>query len=466
MSRKILTEVGIRAAFSNARKGNKTVWVSDGHMPKSHGGLQLRAAPQGEGRWYWRYSTDSGKKIRIPLGVFSFTKCPGALTLAEARGAAYEKAGLYQQTESKDVREYLEREVARAEAERIAEERARADAARRQIEADTYTLATLFDAYVAHLTKQGKQSSKDAANLFKNHVLGAHPLIAGKAANAVTARDIVSTLRPLTEKGKGRTAAKLRSYLRAAYSLAARAALDPDAPSTFLAFNVETNPVDSTDAMARYNRALDRVLTDAELRAYWAALNDEAESPIRDAFLLLLLLGGQRPAQLVRLTTHDVDLEAKVLRLRDPKGKRSTARLHELPLTEKAVEVLERCKARAKKQESIYLLSTHGKAPLRPETLSSAIREIAMAMVAAETVTAPFQLRDLRRTCETSMARMGISRDIRAQIQSHGLGGVQARHYDKHDYAQEKSTVLESWAKHLEAKPASNVTEFQAAKAA
>jgi hypothetical protein len=40
----------------------------------------------------------------------------------------------------------------------------------------------------------------------------------------------------------------------------------------------------------------------------------------------------------------------------------------------------------------------------------------------------------IRRTAETLLASKGISRDIRAQIQSHGLSGVQVRHYDRHDY--------------------------------
>jgi hypothetical protein len=60
-----------------------------------------------------------------------------------------------------------------------------------------------------------------------------------------------------------------------------------------------------------------------------------------------------------------------------------------------------------------------------------------------------FQLRDLRRTCETQMAALKISRDLRAQLQSHGLGGVQARHYDRHSYFAEKKQALQKWAKHL-----------------
>ena len=58
-----------------------------------------------------------------------------------------------------------------------------------------------------------------------------------------------------------------------------------------------------------------------------------------------------------------------------------------------------------------------------------------------------FEMRDLRRTCETMLAALGVSSDIRAQVQSHGLGGVQARHYDRHNYMAEKRSTLEAWNK-------------------
>ena len=45
------------------------------------------------------------------------------------------------------------------------------------------------------------------------------------------------------------------------------------------------------------------------------------------------------------------------------------------------------------------------------------------------------------------MAALGISTDVRAQIQSHGLGGIQARHYDRHEYMPEKCAALELWAR-------------------
>ncbi|MGA7538217.1 MAG: hypothetical protein WBW93_05570 [Steroidobacteraceae bacterium] len=61
-----------------------------------------------------------------------------------------------------------------------------------------------------------------------------------------------------------------------------------------------------------------------------------------------------------------------------------------------------------------------------------------------------FEMRDLRRTAETMLASLGLSGDVRAQLQSHGLGGVQMRHYDRHDYALEKRAAVELWAAHLE----------------
>ena len=66
------------------------------------------------------------------------------------------------------------------------------------------------------------------------------------------------------------------------------------------------------------------------------------------------------------------------------------------------------------------------------------------------------------------LAAMGISKDVRAQLLSHGLGGVQGRHYDQHEYMDEKRNALQAWADRLQAlaerKPeASNVKRLNRA---
>jgi hypothetical protein len=61
----------------------------------------------------------------------------------------------------------------------------------------------------------------------------------------------------------------------------------------------------------------------------------------------------------------------------------------------------------------------------------------------------PFDLRDVRRTAESMLAAQGVSRDLRAQLLSHGLSGVQQR-YDRYDYIREKCEALLAWEAHLQ----------------
>lgn len=124
---KILTEKGIRSVISTARKTGRERWVSDGLIPRTHGGLQLRVKPAAC-FWYFRYTDAQGKKQRIPLGILAFEKTPAALTLAEARAEAARLAALYQSPESRDVRDHLKQQLEREATERAAAEQAQLEA--------------------------------------------------------------------------------------------------------------------------------------------------------------------------------------------------------------------------------------------------------------------------------------------------------------------------------------------------
>ncbi len=60
-----------------------------------------------------------------------------------------------------------------------------------------------------------------------------------------------------------------------------------------------------------------------------------------------------------------------------------------------------------------------------------------------------FQLKRIRSGVETLLAANGFSREIRGHLQSHGLTGVQARHYDGHDYMPEKLRAIGVLAKEV-----------------
>lgn len=295
----------------------------------------------------------------------------------------------------------------------------------------------------------GKQSARDVRSIFNAHVFEAAPEIAERKATEVTVDQFVALISALTEVGKGRTAAKLRSYLRAAYSLAISSKTDPDAPLILRSFGIEANPVASVGARAlsKYNRARKRVLDASEMGAFLRRVEALRDSAQKDALRLLLFLGGQRPMQLLRVTSADIDLKAATITLYDSKGSRREPRRHVLPLVKQAAEILERRLQWA--DSGIPLFSTDCRTKMRHETLSVVVSEISAEMRKAKEAREDFELRDLRRTAETMLASLKVPSDVRAQLLSHGLGGVQNRHYDHHDYALEKKQALERWARHL-----------------
>lgn len=426
-------------------------WLTDDQLPHGQGSMQLRVTPSGERSFWYRYTAPDGRRVRLPIGDYARAETPGFLTLRQARDEAGRLAALYR--EHRDLREHLERTRAATVEQREAQERERAEA---QARAERGSLKALLAGYVAHLERAGKVSAADARYIFTLHVLAPFPALANKPAADVKPAELREVLARLIEADKGRTAGKLRSYLQAAYAQALRAELDPAAPASMLGFGVQANPAAVLPALAQYVVPGERALSVPELRAYLTALDALPAGMSQRALLLSMYLGGQRIAQLLRVQPADVDMHARTIALRDPKGRRTHARLHVLPLTDPAAAIvgeLLRINGAAP-----WLFTTDGKAATRPETLTDAVRSIASRLVKDKAVAAPFKLADIRRTCETQLAACGISRDLRAQIQSHGLGGVQARHYDRHGYMDEKRAALDTWQKRLDAIRAGTVS--------
>ena len=153
-----------------------------------------------------------------------------------------------------------------------------------------------------------------------------------------------------------------------------------------------------------------------------------------------ILLGGQRMAQLLRATISDVQDDFLVLL--DPKGKRDVPRKHPIPLEGMAAAVIAEAMDRAKSMRTKWLFSSNGKIKLNLSTVSDYVSAVSSEFVSSGISTTPFQFSDLRRTIETRLSGMKVPKETRAYLQSHGLNGVQTRHYDRHDYEQEKRDAL------------------------
>jgi integrase len=397
------------------------------------GALQGRRLSSGAVQLYWRFTHD-GRRYREAIGLYDASAPPKKLQ-PTARGygiaAALEKC----------------RELAVLHAERAASgglrglktEQQRALKAQHEViaEQSQRLLRKLLDTYVAHLKTEGRRSHADARQIFDRHVVEPWPKVADAPAADLTPDQVLDMLRRLIEAGKGRTANKLRSYLRAAYQCALDVRMVASIPLAFKAFSVAVNPVAQTRRSPQFDRADKRPFSVAELRTYWQLI---AERPGREASALRLhlLTGGQRIEQFVRLRWADVGEVA--LTIFDEKGRPGQGpRPHQIPLLPQA-----RVDLAAFKREGEFAISTTaGRKPISVRTLAGWAHGVVGDAIEG------FQLKRIRSGIETLLAAQGVSREVRGHLQSHGLTGVQARHYDGHDYMPEKRMALETVVREL-----------------
>lgn len=389
-------------------------------------GLAVRATPATPRRpigtkAFIFQSRFQGETVRMTIGDLK------AWTLEDARA----KARTYQNQidEGRDPREVKAQNEAADKAAKKARKEAKAEEARKQ----QYTLKALCEAYCGGLKANGKaKSARDALSAFRVHVFGSD--YANKPANAVTSMNITELVRKVLETGKTRTAGILRNYLVAAYNAARRAPFNPQISSDLIKFDVSSNPAEVVTAIPVGEG--ERCLTPEELKLYIESLGD---SPAELLLKVHLYAGGQRMTQLARAKVSDYNAETQTVRLLDPKGRRKIPRVHLLPLAQKGAAIVSAL-AKAKKDNPEAKLFGAGE-----RAAGDRVSEISECLKLP-----PFDVRDLRRTCETMLVAMGISKETRAQLLSHGLGGVQDKHYDRHSYTNEKRGALQAWESRLD----------------
>lgn len=397
--------------------------------PKGDGRLVVRVQPNGAKEFFYRYRV-KGRDRTVALGRYGSGR-----TLADIRREYRRLRDL--QDETGDVKEHLN-----------AEERSR------EIERRKGTLRQLLEGYVDALRAAGKPSADAVAGIFRRNVLEPFPTLARTRASEIEPADIQRVLARMVRKGITRHVNTTRAYLRAAFQWGAAADHDPRTlAQDGVLFGIKANPVAVVKRIAEFDRAGNRVLTEDELRAYWEA-TDALPLVQRATLRFNLALACQRPTQLLRADWSAFDFNftsedytGPLLTLHDPKG-RGKGRDHLLPLTAFALEQLK--PLRELNGSAATPFTSDGRRAMALETLSVAVRRVS-ARLKAERGIAAFGLSDLRRTCETMLQKLGIEKEVRAHLLSHGrTQGVQAKHYERYDFLPEKLRALERWAAHLQ----------------
>src|SRR3989344_4839640 len=191
-----LTDRQIQAARPKEQDGHVSDhWISDGGA-RGSGRLYLRVQANGRKSFFYRYAGPSGKRGAIPLGEYTQRGGRAGLTLNQARDKASE--------------------ISRSN--KAALDKADEDQHR--------SLRRLIAAYLVALEQADASDVANVRSMFRLHLLEAYPELVEIRASEVKPKDLRAPLARLVEAKKGRTAGKLRSYMRAAYSQAIKADYD------------------------------------------------------------------------------------------------------------------------------------------------------------------------------------------------------------------------------------------------
>lgn len=414
------------------------------------GALQVRKAKTGAVSFFWRY-THGGSTERLNIGTYD--PSPGHINKHEPTDKGFSVAAAIQSAQAFAIKHannkdkgglpaLIAEEKAKEAAEKAAKEEAIAQAKKAEAEAvDTleaakkYSLKALLLDYCDHLKALERRSYTDARSIFNLHVFDAWPDAAATSARLVEVEQIADMMRKLHEAGKGRTANKLRSYMRAAFQVAKDARSNPKIPVRFKGYGVTINIASEVAPDTDANKPAKYPLSADELRSYWQTL--KLIPGLKGAVLRLhLLTGGQRLEQLV--TLHTADITTNTITLYDGKGRPGKApRPHTLPLLPQAAQALSECDCVGLYAFSSGPVDKRGTTHIAATTLARWAQD-----VAAEAGIEDFQAKRIRSGVETLLAAGGVPQDIRGRLQSHGISGVQAAHYDGHDYLQEKVGAL------------------------
>jgi integrase len=239
----------------------------------------------------------------------------------------------------------------------------------------------------------------------------------------------------LTEIKRGHVASCIQAINRNSSSTAsaARRAL-----SAFFAWGTAsgligdgTNPVDGAFSPAP-GKARDRVLDDAELVAVWRACGDDDFGRITR---LLILLGSRR-AEVGGMRWSELDLDTGIWTL--PAERAKNGRAHTVTLPAPALEIVKSVPHTADHLFGIRGFNNwaRGKTAI-DQHLAAAVK--------------PWRLHDLRRSCATKMADIGIEPHVIEAALNHfsghrrGIGGV----YNRSSYERAVAAALARWAEHV-----------------
>jgi integrase len=276
----------------------------------------------------------------------------------------------------------------------------------------------LLEAYINQHVSQNR-SAREISRLLRREV-GA--TWGARSIHEIGKRDVVDIVSAIEQRGAPIAANKalktIKTFLRWCVG---RAVLDQ-------------SPADGVPLPTK-ETARDRILTDDELTQVIIAAR-KIGNPY-GGIVELLALTGQRREEVARCTWDELNLGVKTWAL--PNERTKNAKPHLVHLSNQALAVLNQAATQGK-----HVFSRSGDRPF--DDFSRAKRELDKL----SDVTG-WRLHDLRRTCVSGMARLGVPPHVADKILNHQAGTISgvAAVYQRHDFIAERKDALEQWGVHV-----------------
>jgi integrase len=275
-------------------------------------------------------------------------------------------------------------------------------------------VADLLEAYIAQHVSQNR-SARGTSQMLRRE-------LACRSIHEICKRDVIEVIAAVEQRGASVAANKtlkaIKTFLRWCVG---RAVLD-HSPAEGIPLPTKEVP-------------RDRVLTDDELaRVVIAARN--IGGPY-GGIVELLALTGQRREEAARCVWEEIDFHSRTWTL--PNLRTKNAKPHIVHLSDQAIAVLSQAKRQGKLVFSVA--GTHWF-----QDFSNAKRELdALSGVNG------WRLHDLRRTCVSGMAGLGVAPHVADKILNHQSGSISgvAAVYQRHQFLAERKEALERWGTHV-----------------
>ena len=200
----------------------------------------------------------------------------------------------------------------------------------------------------------------------------------------------------------------------------------------------------------------DRALKEHEIKALWSIWGEQAY-PFGPLQQLLLLL-GQRRSEVAEMSWPEVDFDKREWTI--PASRSKSRREHIVPLADAAVDILKNLPRFA--DGDFVFTTTAGRVPV---TGFSRVKDrIDQMLVDQDTAIENWRVHDLRRTCRTGLARLGVPEIVSERVLNHQSQGL-VKVYNIHEYLDEKRDALARWAQEVQnivEPPPENVVKLSA----